>query len=162
MTAMTPQLGIMVSSIFNRKVAQHGRSGLEDKTMRDLADRGVPYQYEKAKVAYTKPESNHKYTPDFQLDNGILIETKGLFTAPDRQKHLLVKAQHPDLDIRFVFSRAASKITKGSKTSYADWCEKNGYRYSDKMIPQCWVDEPSEPSRHAAIRAACPPSKPKK
>lgn len=154
-----PQSGIMVFSTFNRKVAQHGRSGLEDRTMKDLADRGVPYRYEKVKVAYTKPESGHKYTPDFELENGIIIETKGLFTAPDRQKHLLVKQQHPELDIRFVFSRSASKITKGSKTSYADWCVKNGYQFSDKTIPQSWVDEPSEPSRLAAILAACPPAK---
>ncbi len=33
----------------------------------------------------------------------------------DRQKHLLVRDQHPELDIRFVFSRSAAKINKASK-----------------------------------------------
>ncbi len=93
-------------------------------------------------IRYTKPESNHRYTPDFPLPNGIIIETKGRFLPADRQKHLLVKAQHPEKDIRFVFTRSKTPISKGSKTTYADWCEKNGFRYADKTVPEAWLREP--------------------
>ncbi|WP_218016223.1 hypothetical protein [Sphingomonas asaccharolytica] len=132
----------------------HGRSGLEDKTMEDLAVRGVPYRYEEVRVSYEKPASRHKYTPDFILPNGIIVETKGIFEVADRQKHELVKAQHPGLDIRFVFSRSKSPIRKGSKTTYASWCAGRGIPFSDKVIPQAWIDEADNPERHAAIAAA--------
>lgn len=122
--------------------------------MADLEERGVPYRYEEVRVAYEKPASQHKYTPDFILRNGIIIETKGLFDSDDRKKHELVRKQHPKLDIRFVFSRSASPIRKGSKTTYAAWCQKIGIPFADKTIPQAWIDEPNDPERHAAIEAA--------
>jgi len=81
------------------------------------------------------------YTPDFELPNGIIIESKGRFVAADRKKHLLVQRQFPELDIRFVFSNSKGKISKGSKTSYADWCDKHGYIYADKLIPEEWIKE---------------------
>ena len=117
------------------------RSGLEEKVANALTEAGIPFTYEKTKVKYIKPASEHQYTPDFVLDNGIIIETKGLFTAIDRQKHMLVKRQHPHLDIRFVFSNSKQKITKGSRTSYADWCVKNGFQFADKEIPEHWLKE---------------------
>ncbi len=33
-------------------------------------------------------------------------------------------------------------ISKNSKTTYAIWCEKNGYKYADKEIPEEWFLEP--------------------
>jgi hypothetical protein len=65
--------------------------------------------------------------------------------AADRKKHLLVKEQNPNMDIRFVFSNSKNKITKKSKTTYGDWCEKNGYKYSDKIIPNEWFLEENRP-----------------
>lgn len=32
-----------------------------------------------------------------------------------------------------------TKISKGSKTSYADFCNKNGFLYADKEIPDEWL-----------------------
>jgi len=122
--------------------------------MADLTARGVPYRYEEVRVRYAKPATSHTYTPDFILPNGIIVETKGLFDSDDRKKHELLKAQHPALDIRFVFSRSASPIRKGSKTTYAVWCAKRGFPFADKLIPSEWTDEPDQPSRHAAIAAA--------
>jgi len=115
------------------------RSGLEDKIAKQLTEAGVAYEYETTKIQYVVPESVHKYTPDFVLPNGIIVETKGRFTLPDRKKHLLIQKQRPDLDIRFVFSNSKTKISKGSKTSYADWCTKNGFIYADKEIPEEWL-----------------------
>lgn len=85
------------------------------------------------------PESNHKYRPDFPLDNGIIIETKGLFTTEDRKKMKLVKEQHPHLDIRLVFSNAMARIAKKSKTTYAKWAEDNGFLWAHRAIPPGWL-----------------------
>jgi len=121
---------------------RHGwRSGLEEKVANALTEAGIPFTYEKTKVKYIKPASEHQYTPDFVLDNGIIIETKGLFTSVDRQKHMLVKRQHPHLDIRFVFSNSKARLSKSSRTTYAMWCVKNGYMYADKVIPEDWLKE---------------------
>jgi len=117
------------------------RSGLEDKIADQLKSLSVPVKYEELKITYSVPESLHTYTPDWQLPNGIIIESKGRFVAADRKKHLLIKQQYPHLDIRFVFSNSKAKINKGSKTSYADWCNKFGFLYADKLIPEGWINE---------------------
>ena len=126
----------------NRGRAAGYRSGLEETIAQQLAAYGISSEYESLVIRYTKPESNHRYTPDFPLPNGIIIETKGRFLPADRQKHLLVKAQHPEKDIRFIFTRSKTPISKGSKTTYADWCEKNGFLYADKTVPEAWLREP--------------------
>jgi hypothetical protein len=115
------------------------RSGLEDDISEQLKALSVPFEYEQLKIKYQVPVKT--YTPDFRLPNGIIIESKGRFLGVDRTKHLLVREQHPHLDIRFVFSNSKSKIGKGSKTSCADWCIKNGFMYADKLIPEQWIEE---------------------
>jgi hypothetical protein len=117
------------------------RSGLEERIAEQLDQLGVEYTYEKVKLKYIKPASSHVYTPDFVLANGIIVETKGRFLAPDRQKHILVKRHNPELDIRFVFSNSNARISKASKTTYAMWCRKNGYKFADKTIPEEWLNE---------------------
>jgi hypothetical protein len=113
------------------------RSGLEFRIACQLEDVGVTYEYEQTKIPYQKKVS--KYTPDFELPNGIIIEAKGLFVGSDRTKHLTVKEQHPQLDIRFVFSNSKSKLYKGSTSTYGDWCDKHGFLYHDKVIPNAWL-----------------------
>jgi hypothetical protein len=121
---------------------KHGyRSGLEERIAEQLDKLGVTYQYEEVKLKYVKPASEHIYTPDFVLPNGIIVETKGRFLINDRQKHLLVRKHNPTLDIRFVFSNSNARISKTSRTTYAIWCEKNNFKYADKVIPQEWIDE---------------------
>jgi hypothetical protein len=117
------------------------RSGLEERVAEQLDQLGIEYTYEKVKLKYIKPASQHVYTPDFVLANGIIVETKGRFLAPDRQKHILVKRHNPDLDIRFVFSNSNARISKASKTTYAMWCRKHGYKFADKTIPEEWLNE---------------------
>lgn len=118
------------------------RSGLEVAVAAALSIAKVPYAYEAVKVPFTQPEKARRYTPDLLLHNGVVVELKGLFTAEDRQKHLWVKAAHPDLDIRFVFSNPNAKLSKGSVTTYADWCSKNGYLFAKKEVPLAWAKEP--------------------
>ena len=125
----------------SRSVASSFRSGLEEKIAAQLEDSGLPVVFEQYKLKYIIPESTHSYTPDFLLHNGIIIESKGIFDSDDRKKHQLIKQQHPELDIRFVFSSSKSKLYNGSSTSYADWCIKNGFMYADKLIPKEWLKE---------------------
>lgn len=117
------------------------RSGLEEKVAEELRIKGVDFKYEELTLEYVKPSKTHKYTPDFVLPNAIIIETKGRFITADRQKLVLVKNQHPDLDIRLVFSNSRAKINKNSQTTYADWAKKNGFKYADKSIPDAWLEE---------------------
>ena len=127
-----------------RQVAlKHGfRSGLEETIAKKLSADKVPFEYEKLKINFNQPEKKRSYTPDFQLlRNGIIIESKGRFLVADRLKHLWVKEQHPELDIRFVFSNSKAKLSKASKTTYGMWCDKHGFKYADREIPKSWILE---------------------
>ena len=128
------------SKLRQRAIAAGYRSGLEEDLAKELEDKGVAYEYETLTIKYAVNEVR-KYTPDFKLPNGIIIESKGRFTSADRKKHLLVQMQHPEYDIRFVFSNSKAKLNKGSKTTYADWCLKHGFQYADKHIPEDWIKE---------------------
>jgi len=112
------------------------RSGFEQTLANQLQRSGVAFEYETVKLEYQKIAT---YTPDFILPNGIIIEAKGVWTVEDRTKHLLVRQQHPHLDIRLVFMNAYNKIRKGSNTTYARWCEKKNILYANKQIPKQWL-----------------------
>ncbi len=127
---------------------KHGfRSGLEEKMGKQIEAHGQPVLFETFKVPYVIPEKTHSYTPDFLLPSGIIVEGKGIFDAQDRAKHLLIKAQYPELDIRFVFTRSKAPINPGSRTTLALWCLKYGYQFADKIIPAAWLLE-TGPERH--------------
>ena len=96
--------------------------------------------YESLKIEW-EDLAYRTYTPDFVLNNGIIIESKGMFTAADRRKHLAIKRQHPKLDIRFVFENSRRKLRKGAKSTYGEWCYKYGLLYSNRVIPEDWVKE---------------------
>lgn len=115
------------------------RSTLEASVIADLKEAQALFQYEPYKISYRPKMST--YLPDIILENGIIVEVKGWFQSADRTKHLLIKQQHPHLDIRFVFERAHQKITKGSKTTYAMWCDKNGFKWAEKVVPASWLTE---------------------
>ena len=134
------------------------RSGLEEKVAAQIEAHGFPVDYENYKIPFTPPQKLRHYTPDFvMLWNGIVVETKGRFLTADRTKHKDIKAQFPELDIRFVFSNSRAKLSKGSPTTYGAWCEKNGFLYADKTIPLEWLEEPPDETRLAALRAILVP-----
>jgi hypothetical protein len=119
------------------------RSGFEKKVAQYLDKHKVEYEYETQVLAYTIPASKHRYTPDYILPNGIIIEVKGNFTAPQRKKMAAVIEQHPDKDIRMLFMRD-NKISKSSNTKYSDWCEKRGVKYhvsANGTVPEDWLTE---------------------
>lgn len=132
------------------------RSGLEDRIELQLNKLKVPYRYENVadKLQYIVPATQHSYTPDFVIKTNsgkaIIIEAKGIWDRDDRMKHLYLREQHPELDIRFVFSYSKQRISKGSKTTYRDICEGRfprkpfkgiTWKYADKFIPLEWIKE---------------------
>lgn len=119
------------------------RSGLEKGIAAYLKTVQNKVRYEVLKVEW-EDLKYRTYTPDFVLDNGIIIETKGMFDNADRQKHLAIKEQHPELDIRFVFSNANTRIYKGAKSRYCDWCDKHGFLWAHRVIPEAWLEEEGE------------------
>lgn len=126
----------------SKKVLESGyRSGLEIVLAKQLDEQDISYRYEEDKIKFVQPATNRTYTPDFFLPNGVIIEAKGRFTAADRKKHMWVRQQHPELDIRFVFSNSKTKLRTNSPTTYGDWCHKNGFKYADKKIPEEWINE---------------------
>jgi len=98
---------------------------------------GIKFGYETRKIDYT---INHVYNPDFILDNGIIIEAKGRFMPGDVSKMRAVKAQHPELDIRFVFQQA-DKPVPGQKQTHAEWATRHGFPWADNRIPEAWLNE---------------------
>jgi hypothetical protein len=128
-----------------RGIAHGYRSGLEEKISKQIEAAGIPVSYEEDKIRYTWPSRESSYTPDFRIPgkNGtfIYIETKGRWLVDDRQKHLLIREQRPDLDIRFVFSNQNARLYKSSPTTYAMWCDKFGFKYANRTIPEEWLNE---------------------
>ena len=117
----------------------HGfRSKFELEFAQYLAKSKIKYKYEKRKFRYIVPIKS--YTPDFYLvEYGFYLELKGNLDVTDRVKHLLVKEQNESLDVRFIFPNSKKKIYKGSKTTYANWCDRHGFLYADNRIPNIWL-----------------------
>jgi len=117
------------------------KSRFEYEIAKFLNSVGIAVKYETERIKFIQPEKNRTYTPDFILPNGIILEAKGRFVAADRTKHKLVRDQHPELDIRFVFMNPRVKLSKKSKTTYGDWATKNGFQWCAGVIPREWLEE---------------------
>jgi hypothetical protein len=116
------------------------RSELEKLNAKYLQKKRVKFEYETLKIEFIDPRIR-KYTPDFILPNGIIVETKGWFKPHERNKHLWIKQIHPELDIRFVFSNPYQRLNKGAKMTYAGWCDRHGFIFAKKVIPHDWIKE---------------------
>ena len=113
------------------------RSKLEERIADLLEGLGVSYEYESEKLSYT---IEHNYTPDFVLPNYTYLEAKGYWAPEDRRKILAVKKSNPGVDIRMVFQSPYNKISKKSKTTYAQWCERHEIPWAHfHDIPLDWL-----------------------
>lgn len=104
----------------------------------------VKLVYEPRKFTYVQ---THTYTPDFQLPNGIYVETKGYFTEGkrlqgDKAKLLAVVSQHPEERLFLLFmSRNESMVA---------WAEKHGFEYAiGTRVPLGWYLLPSKGERES-------------
>ena len=121
----------------SRKKKRTFRSKLEEQVADLLGQLKVEYEYETHQVAYT---IMHHYNPDFILPNGIYLEAKGYWDAKDRRKILAVVKDNPDIDLRMVFQAPFNKISKKSRTTYAQWCERHGIKWAAvHAIPIDWL-----------------------
>lgn len=133
----------------HRGKAEGYRSGLEYDIALSLQAGGYSFEYEQQKIKFTQPAKKRSYTPDFVVTTRsgkkIVIESKGYFKKDDRMMHLHIRASNPDIEVRFIFSNPKTKIYKGSPTSYADWCDKNGFMYATfnkkHPVPVEWLEE---------------------
>ncbi len=121
-------------------IAYGFRSGLEEKIAEQLKVNGIDPKFETLKLPY-RVEKSCTYTPDFPVGKKIILETKGRFQTADRMKMLMVRDQHPEYEFRFIFSNSNARISKVSATTYGRWCEKNGFKYANKVIPDEWIKE---------------------
>ena len=120
-----------------KKKTSKYRSGLEERVADLLSGLGISYEYESEKISYV---IQHHYTPDFILPNHTVLECKGYWDAKERRKIKQVKKDNPDMDLRMVFQSPYNTISKKSKTTYAQWCERHGIpwtHYHD--IPLDWL-----------------------
>jgi len=113
------------------------RSKLEEKVADLLVELGVSYDYECHTFPYI---IQHLYKPDFVLANNVVLECKGYWDPVDRRKIRQVIKENPDLDLRMVFQNPYNKISKRSKTTYAQWCDRYGIKWcAYHLIPVDWL-----------------------
>ncbi len=113
------------------------RSKLEERIADLLEGLGVSYEYESTKIPYT---IEHHYSPDFVLPNYTYLEAKGYWSPEDRRKILAVKKDNPDVEIKMIFQAPYNTISKKSKTTYAQWCERHNIPWSHfHDIPLEWL-----------------------
>lgn len=130
------------------------RSNFEFSIARVLKSKGVIFTYESKSYEYHsavyKPvcqdcESSNvvsvrSYTPDFFLDNGVVVETKGKVTPSVRTNlleiHKAMKEQ--GVDWRIVFMRD-NWLTKKKVKRLSQWAEDNGILCAVGRIPDEWL-----------------------
>jgi len=132
------------------------RSTAEEVLAENLINSGIGFKYESLKLNYEKPVRKGKckdcdgkkvvkvatYTPDFVLDNGIIIEYKGRLTASDRSKLIAVKKTNPEIHLRLLFG-SDNKLAKNNNKRYSQWAAEHGFDYAIGTPPRRWLRKPS-------------------
>lgn len=114
---------------------------------------GCEFEYEAFFIPWLPEPKVSRYTPDFRLlSNGIVIETKGRWQTDDRKKIKTVIKQHPDIDLRIVFSNANARISKQSKTTYSAYCDSLGIPWAHRHVPLSWMREGVNVKSLAAVQ----------
>lgn len=135
-----------------KKAARPYRSKFEAGLGATLDRQGIPYSYETETFRIRLETPGHtcnscggkqifrmtRYTPDFFLPRGRVVEAKGRFTGRDRKKALAFRAQYPKRPYALVFMRD-NRLSKTSETTYSDWCEANSVPYSIGAFKQEWL-----------------------
>lgn len=80
------------------------------------------------------------YLPDWEITPTLYVETKGYFSPRNRGDLLSFREQHPEVEIFLVFAEPRNRLTSKSKTTYAEWCDKHGFKWSsiDKFPTHLW------------------------
>ena len=116
------------------------RSCCERDTDKYLKKKGIKFTYEKERITWLNVKTRY-YKHDCILENGMLIKIKGCVVSKERRKYVEIRQQPPDLDLRFGFQNSRIKLYKRAKVGYSDWCERHGFKYAEKVIPDEWLEE---------------------
>jgi hypothetical protein len=111
----------------------------KSKFEKDFHEAYPQLEYEKDKILY---DVTHTYNPDWKVKDGVYIETKGLWKPADRAKHKYIREQHPELKVYLVFQNANNKLSRVSRTTYGDYCDKHDMEWTtlEKGIPKEWLE----------------------
>ena len=99
--------------------------------------------YEVEKIPY---QLENNYNPDFKMTANVYLEAKGFFKPSDRRKMVEVMKQHPDKVFIMFFQDSRIRLSKKSKTTYGDWCDKQGIQWF------CWKTK--RPTKRVLTMAA--------
>lgn len=137
-------------------IHRHGvfRCRLESEVANALAELGHSATYESDKFVYYLKK---RYKPDFKIGD-VYIEVKGWWPAAERSKFLAVVVNNPDLRIFVALQNPNIKLSKKSKTTYAQWCEKHGIAWCPIPIPPDFIQSWLSGSR-CTFRAQHPTAK---
>ena len=121
---------------YGKRQADGFRSGFEGRVA-DYLTGEINWSYEGRSFDLLIPRS---YTPDFFLENGVVLEVKGYFDAEDRRLIKLFREQHSDVDLRMVLQKPHQKLTKTGKMTYATWCDKYNVPWCEgPTVPSSWL-----------------------
>ncbi len=120
-----------MTKIINKK--KKTRHSSEDKVLAALPKvKGLTVEYEPHSIEYT---IHGDYYPDlmFTLPSGhtFYVEVKGSFRIEHMRKMDAVITQHPDLDIRMVFTNKNKKNIR--------WCDKRNVKWAIGEVPEEWL-----------------------
>lgn len=123
------------------------RSGTEEVVAAGLAEWGIVATYESAKLGYIQ---HKRYTPDFTVGD-CHIEVKGWWPPADRAKFLSVIHSNPGVRILVALEYPDLTLSKKSKTTYSQWCDKHGIFWCGIPIPcetlSLWLKKPIFPAQ---------------
>lgn len=127
-------MGTRVKAHWAADIKRHSgfRNLLEAGVAKCLDQQEVEYGYESKQIAYVR---HAVYVPDFVIDD-VHIEVKGYWPSGDRQKLLWVVSSNPGIRLFVALHRPHTKISKSSKTTYAQWCGKHAIPWCPLPIPQ--------------------------
>ena len=92
------------------------------------------YEPKDLKVEYVTP---HKYQVDFvdPEEPNIYYEAKGYFRPGEARKYVMIKEQHPDIEIIFIFQQPRNRMSgakrrkDGTTMTMGEWADKRGFRW---------------------------------
>ena len=101
------------------------RSGPERRVAELLLQADIPFSYEQDRLPYVLRRT---YVPDFRVGD-TFFEVKGYWRPADRAKLKAVRLANPHIRLVVLFQEPHRRISKASKTTYAQWADRWGIEW---------------------------------
>lgn len=126
-----------------RQVARRGRPPAPYKSQFEARLHTGPlakllYEPKGVRIPYV---TDHVYVPDFvSARTGVLYEAKGRFrTSVEARKYREVRAQNPEVELRFILANPSVRAYPGSRATLAEWMDRLGFSWCpESAIPNSW------------------------